>query len=62
MKDLVETTIASKLVYAGKILNLRVVQVTLPNGRGGSREVVELFPGAAVVPFKKTLTVQLPFP
>ncbi|ABO50422.1 NUDIX hydrolase [Desulforamulus reducens MI-1] len=59
MKDLVETTIASKLVYEGKILNLRVDQVTLPNGREGSREVVEFSQAVAVVAVKEDNKVLL---
>lgn len=41
---------SSKRIYEGKIINLRVDTVAFPNGRTGTREVVE-YPGAvAVVP------------
>ena len=36
-----ETTLESKSVYRGKILNLRVDTVRLPNGRLATREVAE---------------------
>mgnify|MGYP001146457267 CR=1 FL=1 len=45
-----EKTIKRKLVYAGKILNLRVDRVLMSNGREAIREIVE-HPGAvAIVP------------
>ncbi|MGI5875677.1 MAG: NUDIX domain-containing protein [Dethiobacteria bacterium] len=48
--DLVEKTIKTRHVYEGKILNLRVDDVLLPDGSQSKREIVE-HPGAvAIVP------------
>jgi ADP-ribose pyrophosphatase len=45
-----EKTVERKLVYEGRIINLRVDKVLLPNGREALREIVE-HPGAvAVIP------------
>ncbi|MEG6522398.1 NUDIX hydrolase [Desulfotomaculum sp. 1211_IL3151] len=52
MKELEEKTLSTKLVYQGKILNLRVDQITLPNGKEGAREVVEFSQAVAVVALK----------
>lgn len=49
MDHLSEKTISSKLVYQGKILNLRVDKVLLPNGKESGREVVEFSGAVAVV-------------
>ncbi|AQS59282.1 NUDIX hydrolase [Desulforamulus ferrireducens] len=49
MQNLEEKTLSSRRVYEGKILNLRVDQVLLPNGKEGSREVVEFSQAVAVV-------------
>jgi len=46
--DFTEITIASELIYQGKILNLRRDRVRLPDGREGTREVVE-HPGAVTI-------------
>lgn len=43
-----EKTLASRLIYTGKILGLRVEQVELPNGKTGQREVVT-HPGAVAI-------------
>lgn len=43
-----EKTITTKEIYQGKILNLRIDTVLLPNGREARREVVE-HPGAVAV-------------
>lgn len=43
-----ENTIDSRLIYSGKILNLRLDKVKLPNGKTSSREIVE-HPGAVAV-------------
>lgn len=45
----VEKTLDSRIVYQGKILNLRVDKVLLPNGAEGLREVVEHAGAVAVV-------------
>lgn len=48
--DMKEITVESKRIYEGRIINLRVDEVVLPNGRRAVREVVE-HPGAvAAVP------------
>ncbi|KYO65801.1 NUDIX hydrolase [Thermovenabulum gondwanense] len=45
-----EETIDSKKVYQGKIINLKIERVKLPNGKESTREIVE-HPGAvAIVP------------
>jgi ADP-ribose pyrophosphatase len=43
--ELYETTISSTEVFSGKIINLRVDKVRLPDGRTSSREIVS-HPGA----------------
>lgn len=48
--ELTEKTLSSQMIYRGKILNLRVDQVELPNGKQTSREVVEHAGAVAVVP------------
>lgn len=47
---LVERKISSKEVYNGKILRLTVHDVELPNGRRGTREVVEHSDSVCIVP------------
>ena len=49
MNDFKEKKLSSKLVYEGKILNLRVDTVRLPNGKEGQREVVEHSGAVAIV-------------
>ncbi|MGB9803044.1 NUDIX domain-containing protein [Desulfofundulus sp.] len=49
MSRLVEKKLDSRLVYRGKILNLRVDTVLLPDGRTGTREVVEYAGAVAIV-------------
>ena len=46
--DGVEKRIASRYVFRGKILNVRVDTVVLPDGREGTREVVE-YAGAVAI-------------
>jgi len=45
----VEATLESRHIYNGKILNLRVDRVALPDGRAVIREVVEFHGGVAIV-------------
>lgn len=45
-----EPTIESRKAYQGKILNVRVDRVRLPNGRAGTREVVEHSECVCIVP------------
>lgn len=50
---LTEKTLSSKVIYEGNILDLRVDQVELPNGRSTSREVVDHRGAVAVVPLNE---------
>lgn len=43
-----EKSINSKKIYCGKIINLRVDEVSLPDGKKSTREIVE-HPGAVVI-------------
>ncbi len=51
--ELHEKMVKSETVYRGKILNLRVDQVELPNGKKAVREVVEHAGAVAVVPINE---------
>ena len=48
MKKFEEKTISSKRIYEGKIINLKVDEVNLPNGRTSKRELIE-HPGAVAI-------------
>lgn len=50
MADYIEKMISSKNIYKGRIVNLRVDEVVLPDGKITSREVVEYAGAVAVVP------------
>jgi ADP-ribose pyrophosphatase len=43
-----ESTISSRVIYSGKILNLRLDEVKLPNGKTSTREIVD-HPGAVAI-------------
>lgn len=45
-----EKTVDTKRIYEGKIINLRVDKILLPNGRDAVREVVEHHGAVCVVP------------
>ncbi|BAF59510.1 NTP pyrophosphohydrolases [Pelotomaculum thermopropionicum SI] len=45
-----EKVLSSEKIYEGKIVNLRVDTVVFPDGRTGTREVVEISEAVAVVP------------
>ncbi len=47
--DLIEKTTKATYLYKGKIINLRVDDVTLPNGEASTREYVEHRGGAGVL-------------
>ncbi|MDR1615474.1 MAG: NUDIX hydrolase [Syntrophomonadaceae bacterium] len=47
--NLEEKTIASQKIFSGKIVNLRVDTVLLPNGKRGAREIVEHSGAVAIV-------------
>ncbi|MGC4046586.1 MAG: NUDIX hydrolase [Armatimonas sp.] len=49
MKDFTETVTATQRVYDGRVVNLRIDTVTLPNGKEGRREVVEHSGAVAVL-------------
>jgi len=53
MSDHKEKMISSKRIYEGRIINLRVDTVTLPNGKTSKREIVEYAGAVAVVPMNK---------
>jgi len=48
--DLREKTVDSKLIYDGKIVNLRIDTVILPDGREAKREIIEHKGAVAIVP------------
>lgn len=50
MSDFTEKLLASRTVHEGNIVKLRVDTVALPDGRSGTREVVEYAGAVAVVP------------
>lgn len=50
MDKLNEKTLSSKKIYEGKIINVRLDRVHLPDGKEGCREVVELGGAVAIVP------------
>lgn len=49
-ESLREITLESKMIFQGKILNLRVDTVRLPNGRVATREVAEHSNSVCIVP------------
>ncbi|WP_033541357.1 NUDIX hydrolase [Planococcus sp. CAU13] len=61
MKKFEEKTISSERIYEGKIINLKVDEVQLPNGHTSKRELIE-HPGAvailAITPEKKIIMVE----
>ncbi|MFC4022864.1 NUDIX hydrolase [Oceanobacillus longus] len=53
MKKFEEKTIKSEKIFNGKVINLQVDEVTLPNGKTSTRETIK-HPGAvAVIPITK---------
>ncbi|WP_087971611.1 NUDIX hydrolase [Oceanobacillus rekensis] len=53
MKKFEEKTIKSEKIYTGKVINLQVDDVTLPDGKASKRELIK-HPGAvAVIPITK---------
>lgn len=55
--DLEEKKIYSKRIYEGKLVNLRVDTVILPDGREAKREIVEHKGAVAIVPLLDTSKV-----
>lgn len=45
-----EKTLKSKLIYKGKIINLRLENVILPNGREATREIIKHSGSVAILP------------
>ncbi len=52
-----ENTVKSEKIYEGRILNLRVDTVELPNMKYGKREIVEHPRGVAMIPVAKDGTI-----
>ncbi|WP_070121599.1 NUDIX domain-containing protein [Bacillus marinisedimentorum] len=48
MKHLIEKTMAEQVIYEGKIIDLKLQEVRLPNGKTSKREIVK-HPGAVAV-------------
>lgn len=48
--NLIETTIETERIYEGRVINLRVDTVRLPNGRTSKREIIEHHGAVAIVP------------
>lgn len=61
MKKFEEKTISSERIYEGKVINLKVDEVKLPNGKTSKRELIE-HAGAvailAITPDKKIIMVE----
>lgn len=57
--DLTETITGTQRLYEGRVVNLRVDTVRLPNGKPGRREVVEHGGAVAIVPMRDRETVLL---
>ena len=53
MADYKEKMISSKKIYDGRIINLRVDEVALPDGKTSKREIVEYAGAVAVVPINE---------
>lgn len=58
-KELMEQKISSEMIYQGRILNVRLDQVLLPNGNKSAREVVELSGAVTIVPVNQAGEVYL---
>jgi ADP-ribose pyrophosphatase len=57
--NIVETTIKSDVKFEGKIIDLRVKEVLLPNGKKALREIVNHPGGVAILAFKDEKTILL---
>ena len=61
MDHLIEKTLSSKEIFKGRVIDLYVEEVELPNGKTSTREIVK-HPGAvaviAITPENKILMVQ----
>ncbi len=52
MDDLTEEIIESTSLYEGKILNIKINKIRLPDGKKASREIVENDDAVAVIPYQ----------
>ncbi len=52
MRDFAEKTISSKVVFRGKVIEVRTDEVLLPNGKNGYREIVYHRGAVAAVPYE----------
>lgn len=57
--DLFEKTLEKKSIYKGKIIDLDIETVLLPNGKTSSRELVRHRGGVAIIAFKDEHTIIL---
>ncbi|MFD3157378.1 NUDIX hydrolase [Haloimpatiens sp. FM7330] len=55
--ELYEKTIDEKQIYKGKIIDVRLQEVKLPNGKKSKREIVKHPGGVAIVAFKDENTI-----
>ncbi|GAA0177203.1 NUDIX hydrolase [Clostridium sediminicola] len=55
--DVIENTLKSEVKFEGKIINLSVKEVELPNGKTAYREIVNHPGGVAVIAFKDENTL-----
>jgi ADP-ribose pyrophosphatase len=52
LMNFVEKTIGKKSIYEGKIINLNLLKVKLPNGKESNREIVNHPGGVAILTYK----------
>lgn len=50
ISNLIEKTISSEYLFNGRVVNLRIDKVILPNGKEGTREIIEHNGGVAILP------------
>lgn len=55
--DIIENTVKSEVKFEGKVIDLSVKEVTLPNGKIAYREVVNHPGGVAILAFKDEETI-----
>ena len=55
--DLTEKKLSSREVYRGRIVNVHMDEVALPNGKTSQREVVEHPGGVVVLPLDERMQV-----
>ncbi len=57
--DFTEKTIKSEKIFSGKVINLKVDTVRLPNGKTSTREIVEHPGGVGIIPITENKEVIL---